>query len=72
MVNRNFFLTKLNCLVDVPYDQWHKHGVSLVRVRTNADGKVRSGIAIEANQFIWFRDQSLNNRKLPSTFVLDK
>jgi len=72
MVNKNFFLTKLNCLIDVPYHEWHKHNVNLVRVRTNSSGQVSSGIALEANQLIWFKSQKLLSLKLPNLFILDQ
>lgn len=53
-MNFRFIETKLNCLISVPWDEWHKHNIHLVRVNCNSQRIVHSGIILEQNQFIWF------------------
>lgn len=37
-------IDKLNQLINVPMEQWHKRGVDLKAVSANANGRVNSGL----------------------------
>jgi len=44
-------LKQLDKLIDVPFEQWPKHGVRLKAVSANANGIVTSGILLDGTYF---------------------
>lgn len=54
--------SKLNTLLNIPFEQWPKHGVKLGAVSANANGKVNSGICRDGTYFYRVYEKDGNER----------
>lgn len=71
-MNFRFIETKLNCLAFVPWEEWCKHSINLVRVNCDSNGFVHSGIIVEQNQFIWFSNINRVSKNLSPLYRIEK
>lgn len=51
----------LNALLDVPFEQWPRHGFRLRAVSANADGKVNSGV-LSSGQYFYRKWEMVEGR----------